>query len=52
MTVEGNTGSEESSSAVSPVWFLWKKGEDLGQVGGVWGKEEKMLCSWAVALHP
>lgn len=45
MTVEGNVGSEESSSTVSPVWFLWKKGEELGQVGGVGSKEAKMLCS-------
>lgn len=45
MTVEGNVGSEESSSTDSPVQFLWKKGEDLGQVGGVGNKEAKMLCS-------
>lgn len=30
LTVEGNVGSEELSSTVSPVRFLWEEGEDLG----------------------
>lgn len=44
LTVEGNVGSEELSSPVSLVWFLWKEGEDLGQGGCVGRKEAKMLC--------
>lgn len=50
--MEGNVGSEESSSTASPVRFTWKEGEDLGEARSVESKQATVLCSCAFAGHP
>ena len=52
MTIEGNVGSKELSATASPVWFIWKEGENLGEAKSVGSKQATMPCSRAFGGHP